>query len=173
MLSSTHGSLAARGLSVLRRLGGWVAIHPEQTYVATSIRGIGACKSTFCPAERRDLPAAARGNLLPTIAAFAAAAGILTACASARPFGRDVTDPGQIERAPEDCQRDCQNRAARVRAAEPAFVKDSATSAAGGPAGEAAREAGPRADAGARDDVAAADFAAKTVLGEAELVAAR
>jgi hypothetical protein len=51
---SAPDSLAARSLSVLRSVGAWVAIHPEQTYVATSIRGLGACTSAYCPAERRD-----------------------------------------------------------------------------------------------------------------------
>ena len=62
MSSTRSDTLATRGLAVLQRLGGWVAIHPEQTYVATSIRGLGACKSTFCPAERRELPMRRAGS---------------------------------------------------------------------------------------------------------------
>jgi hypothetical protein len=30
-----------------------ITIHPEQSYIASSIPGMGACKSTFCKAERR------------------------------------------------------------------------------------------------------------------------
>ena len=30
-----------------------VAIHPGQSFIASSIPGLGACKSTFCKAERR------------------------------------------------------------------------------------------------------------------------
>jgi predicted small secreted protein len=115
MVSSRQGSFASRGLAVLRSVSGWVAIHPEQTYVATTIRGLGACRSTFCPAERRELPARRAGSaIVPLLAALVTAAGILSACASDRPFGRDVTGGGQFERAPEDCQVDCQNRAAPV-----------------------------------------------------------
>lgn len=30
-----------------------VAVRPDQTSIASSILGLGACKSTFCKAERR------------------------------------------------------------------------------------------------------------------------
>lgn len=30
-----------------------ITIHPEQSFIASSIPGLGACKSTFCKAERR------------------------------------------------------------------------------------------------------------------------
>ena len=47
-----HRSLA--GLrSLLPVLGALVAIRPESTCIATSIPGLGACKSTYCHAERR------------------------------------------------------------------------------------------------------------------------
>src|SRR4051812_34705442 len=106
MISPRQGTFAARGLAVLHSVSGWVAIQPEQTYVATSIRGLGTCRSTFCPAERRELPAPRRigASVVPLLAALAAAAGILSACASDRPFGRDVTGGGQIERVPANCQ---------------------------------------------------------------------
>lgn len=32
-----------------------VAIRPEQTCIASSIPGLGACKSTFCKPERRAI----------------------------------------------------------------------------------------------------------------------
>lgn len=72
MTSSPRSTFAARGLAVLQSVGGWVAIRPEQTWVATSIRGIGACKSTFCPAERRELPGARRAgvSVVPLLAAL-------------------------------------------------------------------------------------------------------
>ena len=93
---------------VLRRVGALVTIHPEQTYVATSISGLGNCKSTFCPAERRELPAGARGSSAstPLLAALVIVAGLLTACATYRPIVdmRDVTDRGQYERDFADCQ---------------------------------------------------------------------
>jgi hypothetical protein len=42
---------------VLRRIlpviGALVAIRPEHTSVANSIPGLGACRSTYCRAERR------------------------------------------------------------------------------------------------------------------------
>ena len=106
--SSLPESIAARSLSMLRSVGTWVAIHPEQTYVATSIRGLGACKSTYCPAERRELPTGekARSGFAPLLAAMVAAAGLLSGCASYRPIVdmRDVTDRGQYERDLADCQ---------------------------------------------------------------------
>jgi hypothetical protein len=175
MNRSRQGSFAARGFAVLQSLGGWVAIQPEQTYVATSIRGLGACKSTFCPAERRELPVRRSGSsALPLLAALAAAAGILTACASDRPFGRDVTSAGRFERAPEDCQVDCQNRAAPVSEAvlvaasvrEAPGIGDGSRDAGPGPA-RAARDGAPRADGGDAAD------RARRAIREAELVAAR
>ena len=57
IVSSGPASFSARSLAVLQRVGGWMTIAPEQTYVATSIRGLGVCKSTYCKPERRELPA--------------------------------------------------------------------------------------------------------------------
>jgi len=110
-ISSDPNSLAARSLSVLRSVGTWVAIHPEQTYVATSIRGLGACKSTYCQAERRELPPMhAEGRvparLAPLLAAVLAAVGLLAGCATYRPLVdmRGVADRDQYERDIADCQ---------------------------------------------------------------------
>ena len=177
MNASRQATFAARGLAVLNRVGRWVSIHPEQTYVATSIRGLGACRSTFCPAERRELPVVRRragSSALPLLAALVAAAGILSACASERPFSRDVTGGGQFERAPADCQVDCQNRAAPVSEAvvvvasvREAPVTGEVALAAGGEterpvrAGDAAGEAGAMAGS------------ARNAIGEASVVAAR
>jgi uncharacterized protein YcfJ len=109
--SSNPDSFATRSLSVLRSVGDWVAINPEQTYVATSIRGLGACKSTYCHAERRDLPAKVAGTgfgrrVAPLLAALVAAVGLLSACATYRPLVdmNDVTDRGQYEHDLADCQ---------------------------------------------------------------------
>lgn len=108
--SSTRSSLAVRGLSVLRSVGGWVAISPEQTYVATSIRGLGPCKSTYCRAERRELPASNRTDTgpkwLPLVAAALAAVGLLASCASYPPTvdRQGVADRDQSGRALVDCQ---------------------------------------------------------------------
>jgi hypothetical protein len=176
MIPSRQGSLAARGIAVLQRFGGWVSIHPEQTWVATSIRGLGACKSTFCPAERRELPAAPRAGagVVPLLAALAAAAGVLAACASDRTLARDVTDPGQFERASEDCQGDWQNRAAPVRREATASLAASAASPAvrvGVVEAPAARE--PAGSERGSDGAQATPAAAKTAFGKAEPIAAR
>jgi predicted small secreted protein len=176
MVSSRQGSFASRGFAVLQSVGGWVAIQPEQTYVATSIRGLGACRSTFCPAERRELPVSRRSGSgwLPLLAALVAAAGILSACASDRPFGRDVTSGGQFERAPADCQADCQNRAAPV--SEAVLVVSSVREARGASDApvEAAADAGPQPRfADASGNTGATAGAAQNAVGEAEPVAAR
>jgi hypothetical protein len=111
IMSSGPDSLAVRGLLVLRRVGAWVAINPEQTYVATSIRGLGTCKSTYCRAERRDLPASKRGDgvarrVAPALAAAVVAAGLLSGCATYRPLVdlRGVDDRGRYESDLADCQ---------------------------------------------------------------------
>jgi hypothetical protein len=39
--------------SLLPMLSALVAIRPESTCIATSIPGLGVCKSTYCHAERR------------------------------------------------------------------------------------------------------------------------
>jgi hypothetical protein len=108
-ISTDKGSLKRRGLSVLRGMGALVAINPDQTYVATSIPGLGTCKSTYCQPQRRELTAAAKGgrrSLAPLLVASIAALGLLSGCATYRPVVdmRDVTDHGQYERDLADCQ---------------------------------------------------------------------
>ena len=39
--------------SLLPMIGTLVAIRPESTCIASSIPGLGVCKSTYCQAERR------------------------------------------------------------------------------------------------------------------------
>jgi|GEM_PF-5402791 hypothetical protein len=39
--------------NVMPVIGALVAIRPEHTNIATSIPGLGACKSTYCKPERR------------------------------------------------------------------------------------------------------------------------
>ena len=176
MISSRRTAFAARGLAILHSMSGWVAIRPEQTYVATSIRGLGACRSTFCPAERRELPVARRmgTGAVPLLAALTAAAGILSACASDRPFGRDVTGGGQIERAPADCQVDCQNRAAPVSQAVLVVATVRETPGAGEATVDVTGEAGRQdRSAEASGEAAAAPGAARHAVGEVELVAIR
>lgn len=108
-ISTDQGSFRQRGLTVLRGMGALVAIRPEQTYVATSIPGLGPCKSTYCQPQRRELPQQARAriprSLGPLLAACVAALGVLSGCAY-RPVVdlRDVTDRGQTERNLADCQ---------------------------------------------------------------------
>jgi len=109
-ISTDQGLLRQRGMSVLRGVGALVAIRPEQTYVATSIPGLGPCKSTYCQPQRRELPADVRKpmprSIGPLLAACVAALGLLSGCASYRPVVdlRDVTDRGQYERDIADCQ---------------------------------------------------------------------
>ncbi|MGH8173866.1 MAG: hypothetical protein ACREPX_12040 [Rhodanobacteraceae bacterium] len=108
-ISTNEGSFARRGLAVLRGVGAWVAIHPEQTYVATRIAGLGTCKSTYVEPKRRELPADANGPrrpLVSLVAAAIAALGLLSGCATYQAVVdlRDVTDHGQSERGLADCQ---------------------------------------------------------------------
>jgi len=108
IISSGTGSLASRGLSALRNMGAWVAIHPDQTYVATSIPGLGMCKSTYCRAVRGQPPHSAtskktRAALAPLIAVAAASLGILAGCAGYRPAA-GLTDLGQTVRHFANCQ---------------------------------------------------------------------
>ena len=108
--SYTRSTLAVRGLSVLRSVGAWVAISPEQTYVATTIRGLGPCKSTYCRAERRELPPSARvdarSKWVPLVAAALASVGLLASCATYQPGldGQGVADRDQTGPALADCQ---------------------------------------------------------------------
>jgi len=105
--SPNHDSLASRSLSVLRNMGALVAINPDQTYVATSIPGLGTCKSTYCQPERRELRKAPAntGALAPLLAVAMVALSLLAGCAG-YPLvaARDVSDRGQNERGLADCQ---------------------------------------------------------------------
>jgi hypothetical protein len=107
--SSAPASFSSRSLSVLRSVGGWMTIAPEQTYVATSIRGLGTCKSTYCKPERRELPArgtAPRGRLAALLAVAVAASGLLSGFASqTAASARDVAKPDQFGPGLEDCQK--------------------------------------------------------------------
>ena len=112
-MPSASSTLATRGLSVLRSVGAWVAISPEQTYVATTIHGLGPCKSTYCAADRRVLPASSRakqrmggGRLAALLAVALAASGVLSSCASNRPIVemRGVADRDQYAHELADCQ---------------------------------------------------------------------
>ena len=108
-ISAQQGSFARRGLAVLKGMGAWVSIHPEQTYVATSISGLGTCKSTYVQPQRRELPVRENGTrrrLVPLVAAAIAALGLLSGCATDQAVVdlRDVTDHGQSERGLADCQ---------------------------------------------------------------------
>lgn len=48
--------LSVAGLrGALPVIGALIAIRPENTCIAASIPGLGACKSTFCKPERREL----------------------------------------------------------------------------------------------------------------------
>jgi len=108
--SYTRSTLAIRGLSVLRSVGAWVAISPEQTYVATSISGLGPCKSTYCRAERRELPASvgveASSKWVVLVAAALASVGLLASCATYAPKvnGQGVAIRDQTGRDLVDCQ---------------------------------------------------------------------
>jgi len=99
-------AIAIRGLAVLQSVGTWVTIHPEQTYVATSISGLGACKSAYCPAIRRELPkrTTRRSRGLSKAVALAAVV-LLSGCVPGRQVRlADVTDRGHYERDLADCQ---------------------------------------------------------------------
>jgi hypothetical protein len=106
--SPGQDTLASRGLSVLRNMGAWVAINPDQTYVATSIPGLGACKSTYCQPQRRELSAAkieGSGTLAPLLAVALAALGLLAGCAGYPVAGaHGVSGRGQDARNFTDCQ---------------------------------------------------------------------
>lgn len=110
IVSSASVSFSARSLAVLQSLGSWMTIAPEQTYVATSIRGLGACKSTYCKAERRDLPvrtAAPSGRLAALLALAVAASGLLSGFAAHRipAEARDMAEPDQLGPGIADCQK--------------------------------------------------------------------
>ena len=98
----------------------------------------------------------------------------LSACASDRPFGRDVTGGGQFERAPADCQVDCQNRAAPVSEAVLVVASVRAAPGAGeatfGTAGDAGRQTRTLTESGNADATAGA---ARKASRGVERVAAR
>src|SRR5689334_21898454 len=100
IVSSSPASIAARSLAVLQSVGAWMTIAPDKTYVATSIRGLGACRSTYCKAERRELPAhapVASGGLAALFAVAVAASGLLTGFAAHRQAeARDMAEPDQL-----------------------------------------------------------------------------
>lgn len=55
-------SASVSGLrSLLPMLAGLAAVWPDHTSIASSIPGMGACKSTFCKAERRGFTGQRRG----------------------------------------------------------------------------------------------------------------
>lgn len=108
-VSPSPASLSARSLAVLRSVGTWMTIAPEQTYVATSIRGLGACKSTYCKPERRELPARLPmpGSRLAALLAVAVAATGLLSGFMARGMAeaRDMAEPDQLGPGIADCQK--------------------------------------------------------------------
>jgi|KBSMisStandDraft_5_1062788.scaffolds.fasta_scaffold815903_2 hypothetical protein len=110
ILSSSPASFSARSLAVLRGVGAWMTIAPEQTYVATSIRGLGACKSTYCKPERRELPARAAvpgGRLAALLAVAVAVSGLLSGFTAHRiqAEARDMAEPDQLGPGIADCQK--------------------------------------------------------------------
>jgi hypothetical protein len=110
IVSSNPASFSARSLALLQSVGAWMTIAPEQTYVATSIRGLGACKSTYCKAERREPPALAaafpNGRLAALFAVALAATGLLSGFAAHRQAeARDMAEPDQLGPGIADCQK--------------------------------------------------------------------
>ncbi len=110
IVSSDTASLSARSLAILRSVGTWMTIANEQTYVATSIRGLGVCKSTYLQAERRDLPA--RGalpsaRLAALLAVAVALSGLLSGFTAHRmpAEARDMAEPDQLGPGIADCQK--------------------------------------------------------------------
>ena len=104
-MTGKANALTAQGLSMLRGVGGWMAIGPEKTYVASSIRGFGTCRSTYVAPTRRDLPEREAGQRLHAslLLAAIAALGILSACATRHPAGRASAG---CAAALADCQKD-------------------------------------------------------------------
>jgi hypothetical protein len=108
--SSSPASFPARSLAVLRSVGAWMTIAPEQTYVATSIRGLGTCRSTYLKAERRDLPeraAVPAGRLAALLAVAVAISGLLSGFTAHRmpAEARDMAEPDQLGPRIADCQK--------------------------------------------------------------------
>jgi hypothetical protein len=110
IVTSSQASLSAKSLAVLRSVGSWMTIAPEQTYVATSIRGLGVCKSTYCKPERRELPARAAlpgFRLAALLAVAVGVSGLLSGFAAHRipAEARDMAEPDQLGRGIADCQK--------------------------------------------------------------------
>jgi hypothetical protein len=110
IVSSNPASFTARSLAVLQSVGAWMTIAPEQTYVATSIRGLGDCKSTYLKAERRDLPArmgVPGGALAALLAVAVAISGLLSGFTAHRipAEARDMAEPDQLGPGIADCQK--------------------------------------------------------------------
>jgi len=108
--SSSPASFPARSLAVLQSVGALMTIAPEQTYVATSIRGLGACRSTYLKAERRDLPVRAAvpsGTLAALLAVAVAVSGLLSGFTAHRmpAEARDMAEPDQLGPHIADCQK--------------------------------------------------------------------
>ena len=167
IVSSGRASFSARSLAVLRRVGGWMTIAPEQTYVATSIRGLGDCRSTYCKAERRELPvrsAIPGGRLAALLAMAVGASGLLSGFAGHRHAeARDMAEPDQLGPGIADCQKS----AASVSSSTSAGAAAAATLSCGSaPAVAAAGQDGPvsRPDvgfAGSADAIARAAAAGR------------
>jgi hypothetical protein len=110
IVSSNPASFPARSLAVLRSVGAWMTIAPEQTYVATSIRGLGVCKSTYLKAERRELsPRTAMPGVRAAalLAVAVAVSGLLSGFTAHRmpAEARDMAEPDQLGPRIADCQK--------------------------------------------------------------------
>jgi len=109
IVSSSPASLSARSLAVLKSVGAWMTIAPEQTYVATSIRGLGVCTSTYCKPERRELPvrpALPSFRFAALLAVAVAASGLLSGfMARGMAEARDMAEPDQLGPGIADCQK--------------------------------------------------------------------
>jgi hypothetical protein len=148
-MTGKANALTAHGLSMLRSVGGLMAIGPEKTYVASSIRGLGPCRSTYVAPTRRDLPERDASYRLHTslLLAAVAALGLLSACATHRSGDR----VGAVcAAALADCQKDAAPvspgaatgmAVVATTANDPknvAMVRTPSSSGAGAPAAEAA-----------------------------------
>lgn len=111
---STMAEVTVRSVVALRSLGGWISISPAQTYVANSIPGLGACRSTYCPAERRErttTAAPARRRLPSSTPLFVLTLAALLLAGRAA-YGRLTSAPAPAAYACDFA--DCQNRPAPV-----------------------------------------------------------
>jgi hypothetical protein len=123
IVSSNIALFSSRSLAVLRSVGAWMTIAPEQTYVATSISGLGACKSTYLKAERRDLPARRAlpsGRLAALLAVAVAVSGLLSGFTAQRmpAEARDMAEPDQLGPGIADCQKSAASVSSGVSAGE-------------------------------------------------------